>query len=437
LYYEFDELGDNVREAIYRLLRALYNANRVWSVKRRHHHGDWKRNAGAHNSVTRSIVDVGWGPPPTVKTNVEIGYLSFTDARLYFLPDRVLLLKSGQLRSLSYSELQFSHDWVGFIEEEAVPRDATVTGTTWRFVNKDGGPDLRFNNNRKLPVVRYGLLTIGASQGLELELQLSTAGLAEGACKMLELVQRAIEELRTKPPPPRQKMAEVLSLIGTSARPASGLMETGGSHRDPYPVATPAWLPDAPEWVAPALCGLILALPIVAFLVRWNVGSRPEANAFAILAALVFAVGASYLCWNSIVRLRAKWKRMRVDRLSGFRAVLLAELRAKPIDQVDFGELVHASGTDPKDAFDVGKEVYRMLVDRSLADGEISGTERRRLNRLASCLSIDDASLAELESQAASACYERAKTNALADGVLTIAEEQALTELRASLGLTH
>lgn len=44
-----------------------------------------------------------------------------------------------------------------FIEEETPPADAAVVDQTWRQVNRKGGPDRRFNNNRELPIGRlYG-----------------------------------------------------------------------------------------------------------------------------------------------------------------------------------------------------------------------------------------------------------------------------------------
>src|SRR6185437_14394300 len=40
-------------------------------------------------------------------------------------------------------------------EESGVPADAQVVGHTWRFLNKDGSPDRRFNNNRRIPKCQY------------------------------------------------------------------------------------------------------------------------------------------------------------------------------------------------------------------------------------------------------------------------------------------
>lgn len=58
--------------------------------------------------------------------------------------------------SLEYALLEVVHETTRFVEEGPVPRDSQVVDATWRFVNKSGGPDLRFSNNPKLPVVAYG-----------------------------------------------------------------------------------------------------------------------------------------------------------------------------------------------------------------------------------------------------------------------------------------
>ncbi len=62
-----------------------------------------------------------------------------------------------------------------FIENEAVPSDANVVGSTWHYVNKSGGPDRRFNNNAQLPVVQYGVLMLKSSRGLNIHLHTSNA----------------------------------------------------------------------------------------------------------------------------------------------------------------------------------------------------------------------------------------------------------------------
>ncbi|WP_462388382.1 hypothetical protein [Acidovorax sp. Q11] len=55
---------------------------------------------------------------------------------------------------------------IRFIEDGSPPRDAQVIDRTWRYVNKKGGPDKRFKNNRELPVCLYDELQLSSSTGL-------------------------------------------------------------------------------------------------------------------------------------------------------------------------------------------------------------------------------------------------------------------------------
>ncbi|GAA4966012.1 hypothetical protein HD597_007004 [Nonomuraea thailandensis] len=40
--------------------------------------------------------------------------------------------------------------------------------STWRYVNVKGGPDRRFKNNARLPILLYGRLTLRSHSGLNL-----------------------------------------------------------------------------------------------------------------------------------------------------------------------------------------------------------------------------------------------------------------------------
>ena len=41
-----------------------------------------------------------------------------------------------------------------------MPSDSVQVDTTWQYVNVKGGPDRRYKNNRKLPVMEYAELTV-------------------------------------------------------------------------------------------------------------------------------------------------------------------------------------------------------------------------------------------------------------------------------------
>ena len=62
---------------------------------------------------------------------------------------------------------------MGIVQEGSVPGDSTVVRQTWQYVNKEGGPDKRFKNNRQLPVVAYQVMSLEGPAGLKKILQFS------------------------------------------------------------------------------------------------------------------------------------------------------------------------------------------------------------------------------------------------------------------------
>ena len=57
---------------------------------------------------------------------------------------------------------------------------------TWKYVNKNGGPDKRFKDNRQLPIMHYAELTLSSAHGLRFLVQFSNPRLAEPFVRSLE-----------------------------------------------------------------------------------------------------------------------------------------------------------------------------------------------------------------------------------------------------------
>jgi hypothetical protein len=134
--------------------RGLWHVDATGSVS------DWKRNAGAGSSERRSHAEALLARPARVLCDLDVPTLRTTRKSFFFFPDRVLLYDSTGVGSIPYIELSARASETRVVEERTVPDDAVQVGATWRYVNKSGGPDRRFNNNRKLPIMNYGELTI-------------------------------------------------------------------------------------------------------------------------------------------------------------------------------------------------------------------------------------------------------------------------------------
>jgi len=139
--------------------------DKIWRVDAAGRTYDWKRNAGASVTERRHQTHVSFGCPTKVNCNISVPMLKAGRKSLYFFPDRLLVYDSSGVGAISYEELQVQIGQTQFIETEYV-RGATQVGTTWRFVNKNGGPDRRFNNNRQLPIMLYGELSLRSNSGL-------------------------------------------------------------------------------------------------------------------------------------------------------------------------------------------------------------------------------------------------------------------------------
>lgn len=79
-----------------------------------------------------------------------------------------------------------------FIEDGFVPSDARVVDHTWKYVNRSGGPDRRFKNNRQLPVCLYDELTFSSASGLNEVIQVSRTGLGADLASAVEALGRAL-----------------------------------------------------------------------------------------------------------------------------------------------------------------------------------------------------------------------------------------------------
>src|SRR5262249_31964729 len=138
----------------------------IWNVDARGSRSDWKTNFGVTGSVRRSPVRLSYGPPPTVRTNISVPRIQGGKQDVYFFPDVVLVMNRGKAGAFAYRDLQVGWFTVRFVEDGAVPRDSTVAGQTWQYVNKGGGPDLRLKNNRQLPQVLYQAMSLEGPGGL-------------------------------------------------------------------------------------------------------------------------------------------------------------------------------------------------------------------------------------------------------------------------------
>jgi hypothetical protein len=175
LFYELDETEQQKYGVVHETMAHLGKSQQVWRIETKAATSDWKRNAGASSLVRRAQISIGYSSPDRVETNVAVPCLNMGRVKLFYLPDVILFWEGGTYGAVGYRDFRIDQSFTRFIEDDHVPADATVVDRTWRYVNKNGGPDRRFNNNVQLPVVQYGVLVLASSRGLNIHLNTSNA----------------------------------------------------------------------------------------------------------------------------------------------------------------------------------------------------------------------------------------------------------------------
>lgn len=209
--YELDEMANQEYEALISAVRALAAAQHIWHVAGEADVYDQKRNAGASSVIQRARTRLDQGLPRFVRSNLDVPWLQAGRQQLYFFPDRMLVFDAEGIGAIPYAELRVGRSVTRFIENETPPGDAHAVGQTWRYVNKSGGPDRRFNNNQQLPIMQYETLHLTSASGLNELLHVSRVGAGQLLCSEIEA--RSTRASRSLVPPavPRARSLEEIN----------------------------------------------------------------------------------------------------------------------------------------------------------------------------------------------------------------------------------
>lgn len=182
---------------------SLSRSSRLWHIASETAVYNRKYQAGASALVGRVPTRASNRAFPGIETNIEYWSIQVGPVQLVFLPDQLLVRRGAQWWPLWYSEITVVDTATRFIERGPISTDTQVVDRTWRYTRKDGGPDLRFNNNHQIPVVLYGEVTLVGRNGDQLTLQTSSQDAARAVANALrELARIAAEGIVPAPIPP-------------------------------------------------------------------------------------------------------------------------------------------------------------------------------------------------------------------------------------------
>ena len=174
LTYEFDDYSSKKYICLKNALETLSSSKRMWQIKTSTKVYNTKYNAGADHNVSRYPTKIEKKLPFYIKHNIEIYSLNLKGEKMIFAPDRILFFKGlTGVYGRDFRDMYIKIDDTRFIENAIVPKDAEIVDYTWKYVNKTGGPDKRFSDNKKLPICRYGELVFKTEDGINIYLGFS------------------------------------------------------------------------------------------------------------------------------------------------------------------------------------------------------------------------------------------------------------------------
>jgi hypothetical protein len=185
IVYTWDSGAQRIASALSESLGELGRCTALWGIASQGDTSDWKRNAGATKLVERERIFIRSKKPVCIRGVAKFPAIKLGAAELFFLPDAALVVTSESVAALHYADLDVSNHPTRFVEAESIPSDTKVVGETWRFVAKNGGPDRRFNFNKRLPVCLYGEIDFHSAGGLNGKIQFSNSTAGDRFAKLV------------------------------------------------------------------------------------------------------------------------------------------------------------------------------------------------------------------------------------------------------------
>lgn len=188
LFFDLEPEIEELYQKLHDVFLQISSSSSIWRIEAEGAIYDQKRNAGASSVLKRTLISLGIGSPAYFKTNLPVPRIPLGEQTLYFLPDKVLMFGPGGVGAVSYPNLQVSVVNMRFIERDKVPQDAQVVDRTWEYVNKQGGPDRRFNDNFEIPVVLYEDIIFTSDTGLNERIEISKIGFGEEFSRVIRML---------------------------------------------------------------------------------------------------------------------------------------------------------------------------------------------------------------------------------------------------------
>ena len=177
LEYSFDAEAEEEHTRRIDAWTILAEGDKEWQITSEQFNSNSKVHAGANRSINRIPCTIKKGRPYYIKSNVDTVEINLKKETLIILPDKVFVIRGKKVGLVDYKDFTISVSSSNFRENEKVPGDAHIVGTTWQYVNANGTPDRRYKNNRQIPICLYGTVRLYSAGGAGINVELMTSNI--------------------------------------------------------------------------------------------------------------------------------------------------------------------------------------------------------------------------------------------------------------------
>lgn len=133
---------------------------------------DKKYHSGANNVVDLKPLTITHRLPMFMRTNVNAYCINMHSEKLIVLPDKLIIIRNGRIGAINYDDINISYTKQNIIGG-TICSDSEVVGHTWKYVNRNGAPDKRFSDNKRLNICSCGEIVMTSDSGLRVIIVLS------------------------------------------------------------------------------------------------------------------------------------------------------------------------------------------------------------------------------------------------------------------------
>ena len=166
----------------------LLNVDVIWSLITSQNIDRVKQRTFASTKINRVDTRFVVKELDFIKTQyAPITLISSNGLTLYFYPCFLIAMNEtdNEFAVISYQNISVLQKVVSFSETKNLPSDAMIEGYTYKYVNKNGSPDKRYNYNPQIPIASYYQLSLSSTTGLNESYLISNAKIGEKFGKLL------------------------------------------------------------------------------------------------------------------------------------------------------------------------------------------------------------------------------------------------------------